>query len=124
MTANPYMRLPGAALWKNAAGAADADVLPDLWSPRFPITRTTRILTAGSCFAQHISRALVKSGFTWVDSEPAPATVDPAEATADGYGVFSFRTGNIYTPALLKQWIEMALGRSAPPDEVFVADGR
>jgi hypothetical protein len=66
-------------------------------------------LTAGSCFAQHISRALVKSGFTWIDSEPAPATVDPAEATADGYGVFSFRTGNIYTPALLKQWIEMAL---------------
>ncbi|MDC0689565.1 hypothetical protein POF53_18360 [Mitsuaria sp. RG] len=31
---------------------------------------------------------------------------------AQQYGVFSFRTGNLYTPAMLRQWLVWALGCS------------
>lgn len=40
------------------------------------------------------------------------------------YGVFSFRTGNIYTAAALKQWVFWALGKEASPEEVWEKDGR
>ncbi|MCP8633080.1 hypothetical protein PUR31_03630 [Pseudomonas mosselii] len=31
---------------------------------------------------------------------------------AQQYGVFSFRTGNLYTPTMLRQWLVWALGCS------------
>ncbi len=36
---------------------------------------TTRIATAGSCFAQHVGRALRGAGFTVLDAEKAPSNV-------------------------------------------------
>ncbi|MCW2305819.1 hypothetical protein M2319_000135 [Rhodobium gokarnense] len=47
-----------------------------------------------------------------------------ASADAFNYGIFSFRTGNIYTTALLRQWVSWALKREAPPDEFWEKDGR
>ena len=40
------------------------------------------------------------------------------------YGVFSARTGNIYTVSLLKQWTEWALGVKTPPQIYWLKDGR
>lgn len=119
---NPYATLPANAFWRSAVSERRGG-FEDLWRARFPIDKATRIVTAGSCFAQHISRALRQSGYTWVDSEPAPWPLGPQDAERFGYGVFSFRTGNIYTTALLRQWIEWALGRAAPADEVWQGDG-
>lgn len=121
---HPYSDLPPAAFWKTGVAAAAGRPFADLWRPRFPIDSGTRFATAGSCFAQHISRWLRAHGYPWVDSEPAPAGLDAAEIEAGGWGVFSFRTANLYTVAQLAQWISWALGDTVPPDDVWEEDGR
>ncbi|WP_374568281.1 GSCFA domain-containing protein [Ideonella sp.] len=121
---HPYSDLPAKAFWKAAVADRADRPFEALWSPRFDIHAGTRFATAGSCFAQHISRWLRSHGYAWVDSEPAPAGLSAADAEAGGWGVFSFRTANIYTVALLEQWVSWALGDAVPPDEVWEDDGR
>ncbi|EJN02715.1 GSCFA family protein [Herbaspirillum sp. YR522] len=125
---NPYTSLPGHKFWRNAvADLRSSGRLHHLWRPRFSLTRDDPVITVGSCFAQHISRYLIVNGFSWVDSEPAPASLGEDEREKLGYGVFSFRTGNIYTPALLEQWIDLALGGGKQAGEgadCFSADGK
>lgn len=43
---------------------------------------------------------------------------------AAGHGVFSFRTGNIYSAALLRQWVFWALGLADPPATVWAEADR
>lgn len=95
-----------------------------LWKAPFRISPKTRIATYGSCFAQHFSKALVARGHTWLDAEPAPAGVAEDAARHFNYGVFSSRTGNIYTTSLLRQWVEWATGKSVPPMIHWEKDGR
>ncbi|MEK8033178.1 GSCFA domain-containing protein [Ideonella sp. DXS29W] len=123
--AHPYRQLPSKAYWKSAvADRAPEQPFEGLWAPRFPISATTRFSTSGSCFAQRISRWLRANGYSWVDTEPAPPGLTPEQVEAGGWGVFSFRTANIYTVAQLEQWISWALGDAVPPDEVWENDGR
>lgn len=109
---NPYQELNEEKFWRS--GVVDAlisnDEIKNFWIPKFIIDKETRFLTTGSCFAQHISKWLVENGFKWIDSEPAPEHASKQEIKDAGYGVFSFRTGNIYTAALLRQWIAQATG--------------
>jgi len=105
MTDHPYARLPPKAFWRTAVATGAPLSLDGLWTPKFDISATDRIITAGSCFAQHISRALQAAGYAWFNAEPGP--VDLPDPARFNYGVFSFRTGNIYTAALLRQWLEM-----------------
>lgn len=122
---HPYSDLPAKAFWKTAvADRADPQPFAGLWTPRFDIQASTRFATAGSCFAQHISRWLRSHGYSWVDTEPSPAGLSDAEIEAGGWGVFSFRTANIYTVAQLQQWVSWALGDATPPDEVWEDGGR
>lgn len=121
---HPYADLPESRYWKTAVAQVDPLAIRLDWEPKFAIDRGTRIATAGSCFAQHIGRALVAGGFRWVDSEPAPADLAPERRAEHGYGIFSFRTGNIYTASLLRQWVRWSLRVDVPDDEVFVEDGR
>jgi hypothetical protein len=48
----------------------------------------------------------------------------PDLASRFGYGVFSARTGNIYTTSLLLQWTKWALGHSNAPEIAWEKDGR
>jgi hypothetical protein len=121
--ANPYDTFPPPAFWRPAVGARNPLEISDLWSARLPISRADRFVTAGSCFAQHISRALAHNGFDWIDAEPGLLGQEALNRKF-GYGVFSFRTGNIYTAALLRQWVEWALGVRPQPDESWSAQGR
>ena len=120
---NPYQHLPARNFWKSAISDTGAGAYAGIWNPKFAITRASRIATAGSCFAQHISQRLKTAGYAWVDSEPEPRLIAHL-APAYGYGVFSFRTSNIYTSSLLRQWVEAALGIALLPDEVWEKDGR
>lgn len=95
-----------------------------LWEAPFPIHEETRIATYGSCFAQHFSRALLSRGYVWLNTEPAPAGVTEAAARDFNYGIFSSRTGNIYTTSLFRQWVEWALEITPVPTEYWVKDGR
>lgn len=47
-----------------------------------------------------------------------------ATARRFGYGVFSCRTGNIYSAALLRQWLEWAFGHQEAEAEIWHQDGR
>ena len=126
MSKNPYQDLGSERYWRSgvAEHASTQQGYPHLWQAKFPITPTSKIITIGSCFAQHISKWIQGNGFTWLDSEPGPADRSTQENEQDGYGIFSFRVGNIYTPALLKQWVLQALGKSPSLNEVFFQDGR
>lgn len=121
---NPYSTQPAKAFWRSAVGEKDALEIDQLWTPKFPIRPTDVAITAGSCFAQHISRALQENGFGWLDGEPAPPILSPESAKRYNYGVFSFRTGNIYTTKLLHQWLRWALTDEEPDPEVWEKDGR
>lgn len=104
--ASPYEGLPPRAYWRSGV-AERAPLDPgDLYRPRFPVTRATRIATAGSCFAQHVGRALRGAGFAVLDAEPRPPHVAEAAAAVHGYGLFSGRYGNIYTARQLAQLFE------------------
>lgn len=124
MNSHPYKNLPQISFWKTAIADIEPTNIEQLWKPRFSITRESKIITVGSCFAQHISRALKQNGFDWIDSELAPASLPEAERPSHGYGIFSFRTGNIYTAALLKQWARWATGAREASTETFHENGR
>ena len=124
MSQNPYQSLEAKAFWSPAVAKRNMFDISDLWVAPFPITQSTKITTYGSCFAQHFSRALVARGFRWIDAEPAPRGLSNDSNKTFNYGVFSARTGNIYTTSLLKQWTEWALGHKSPPDLFWEKDGR
>lgn len=122
---NPYSSLPPSAFWRS--GVADAGIfgLADLWRARWKLPADACFATYGSCFAQHISRALVARKIGWVDAEPAPGRTPPEIAAAFNYGVFSARTGNIYTAAQLLALVGMAAGELDPAAaEIWEEDGR
>lgn len=125
MTASsPYSDLPDRAFWGRAV-APRAPLDPgDLFRPTFPISRDMTFVTAGSCFAQHVGRALKDSGFNVFDAEPVPAFITPAIAQSFGYGLYSARYGNIYTTRQLMQMVDEMDGTFAPADPVWEKDGR
>lgn len=122
--ANPYVGLPADAYWKTGVAELNPLQIHGLWKPKFRVDPTGPIVTAGSCFAQHIGRALSARGYPWFDAEPAPGWLSPEEAREFNYGIFSFRTGNIYTARTLLQWLRLAFGEMAEPEEWWEKDGR
>jgi GSCFA family len=121
---HPYETLPDDRFWRTAVAERDALEIGGLWKPKHAMNRKTRIVTAGSCFAQHFAKALVARGYRWLDFEPGPGGLTPDQKKDYHYGTFSFRTGNIYTPRMLLQWLTWALTDTSPPDEVWERDGR
>jgi hypothetical protein len=123
-SSHPYRGLPDHQFWQKAV----ADVEPKAFDPvvnaRTRIETGTKIATAGSCFAQHIARALQHSGFTYYVAE-AGETLSAEEAKARQYGVFSARYGNVYTAAQMLQLFDRANGDFTPMDDVWRRpDGR
>ena len=73
-----------------------------------------RIATAGSCFAQHVGRALRTAGCAVIDTEPLPPAVPDEIAHRFGYRLFSARYGNVYTARQLAQLLAEAHGEITP----------
>ena len=121
---HPYQYLDEKSFWASAVAKRNMFDIDGLWDPKFPISKRHSIATFGSCFAQHIGRAFASRGFRWFISEPAPVGLSEANAKHFNYGVFSARTGNIYTVSLLSQWVSWASGRKVPPSEVWEKGGR
>ncbi len=119
MTTNPYSNAPAYRVWPRAVGApAQADVDPML-PPLFAIAPTDRIVTAGSCFAQHIGRHLAARGFTHLITEPAHPILDEDTARAFNYGIYAARYGNIYTARQLLQLFRRAHGQFTPAEDCW-----
>lgn len=121
---NPYETLPPEAFWRVAVGEKPMLEIGPLWTPKFAIGKQAPIATLGSCFAQHISRAMVANGYTWLNAEPAPPRLPHDLKQRFQYDIFSARVGNIYTVASLRQWVRWAFGLATPSREVWVEDGR
>lgn len=121
---NPYQQQASRAFWRTGIAERNFLNIDEVWRPAFDIVPQDKVATAGSCFAQHIGRALTNAGFGWTDFEPAPPMMALADAKAFNFGVFSFRTGNIYTTPQLSQWINWSLDQSQQSQEVWEKDGR
>lgn len=121
---HPYETLDPRYFWSSAVARRNMFDIEGLWDPKFRIGPRMKVSTFGSCFAQHIGKALKARGFNWFIAEPAPAGLSPEGAKTFNYGVFSARTGNIYTVSLLKQWVEWATGDATAPAETWETNGR
>ncbi len=106
----PYSDLPPRAFWRTGVAEAGVFGLSSLWQSAWELPADARFATFGSCFAQHISRALRARGIAWIDGEPAPAGTPPDLARRFNYGIFSARTANIYTAAQLRLLLALAVG--------------
>ncbi len=117
---NPYHGRPDHAFWKRSvAELSEQDIDPVVDAP-FKIGPADAIATAGSCFAQHISRTLAARGYRYLVTEPAP----PDDPDPQSYGVFPARFGNIYSVRQLLQTFDRAYGLFRPLDSVWTrSDG-
>lgn len=125
---HPYQHLPPEAFWRTAISDNHVNDISDLWSPKFVIRPGHKIVTAGSCFAQHFAAALRANKYRWLDAEPGPRNASKLATDAVhrkyNYGIFSFRTGNIYTPNMLLQWVKWAYGLDEVYERYWEDDGR
>jgi hypothetical protein len=121
--ANPYVNIPRRAFWRTGMAAAHGAAPAELYQPKWSITRADRIATAGSCFAQHISRILRTRQFNVLDMEPAPPQMPSESHAVFGYGLYSARYGNIYSARQLRQLAEEAFGLRSN-DAVWEREGR
>lgn len=103
----PYSDLPPSAFWKLCREDAEFRI-EEIHLPKARIAPGEKVVTAGSCFAQNISRYLERSTLTLAQAEPAPKGMAEAVARRFGYGLYSARYGNIYTARQLRQLIEDA----------------
>ncbi|MFN2258311.1 MAG: GSCFA domain-containing protein [Parasphingopyxis sp.] len=118
MMTSPYEGAPNSAFWRTAV-ADRPDAIGDLYRPKFAVDKTASVATAGSCFAQHVGRALRVLGVKVIDSEPLAARFGDAVALRYGYRMYSARYGNIYTTRQLAQLLEEASGLFRPADPVW-----
>src|SRR5580693_9416408 len=111
----PYSGLPAHHFWKGAVSDRPAQDVDPVVSVPFLLSRTTRVATAGSCFAQNISTTLQRHGFNYYIAETT-GDMPPEEARKHNYGVFSARFGNLYTARQLLQLTERAYGGFVPAE--------
>ena len=95
-----------------------------IFKEKIDILEDTRIATAGSCFAQHISRHLKKNGYNVLDFEPAPPGLQNDMHQKYGFSMYSARYGNIYTVRQLLQLTLEAAGTSTPTNYIWEKNGR
>ncbi len=114
----PYCDFPAKAFWRSGTLPDDDGTIAGLYMPKFAIDADTGIATAGSCFAQHIGAALRRADCMIVDTEPPLRRMPETVARHYGYGIYSARYGNIYTP---RQLVELLQEVQAPdPDPQLV----
>ncbi|QNM83464.1 GSCFA domain-containing protein [Sphingomonas sabuli] len=121
---SPYSDLSPRQFWRSGVAEADGLVAPELYRKKFEIAQDMPVMTAGSCFAQHIGRNMRKNGYKVLDVERPPPGMLPDDAAKFGFGIYSGRYGNIYTSSQLLQLLREAFGLIEPHDPVWERDGR
>lgn len=106
---HPYRDRPETAFWKKAVAEAPAEAFDPLLDLPFRIAPGDRVATAGSCFAQHLSKALIAEGINFLKTEAAPAE------DAGALPSFSARYGNVYTTRQVRQLFQRAYGMVETP---------
>lgn len=113
---NPYLSLPETNFWKKSVSQVRCEDLDPVVEMPWKIDKNQVIATAGSCFAQHISKKLIDEGFCWMDAEKPPKDLSLKNFEELNYGVFSARYGNVYTSKQLVDLIKRAVSQDATED--------
>lgn len=124
MAKNPYADLPRSAFWKTGVAKENPNAIEGIYKKKFKIPTKSKIATAGSCFAQHISRHLKKNGYNILDIEPPPPSLPKNLHQKFGFSMYSARYGNIYTVRQLMQLAQEAAGEWAPQNYIWERDGK
>ena len=125
MNDHPYRNLPDYRLWRKAIADVPASEVDPFVSAPYRIGMSDRIVTAGSCFAQHVARYLRNAGLNFLVTETAHPITPPELGEQYGYGLFSARYGNIYTARQLLQLFQRVYGQFIPKEDYWrEADGR
>jgi hypothetical protein len=119
MADHPYKSAPEHTSWRRALGNVQPGEVDPVVKLNVQIGRTTKVATAGSCFAQHIARHLRKSGYNYYVTEPGHPILPEKVRQANNYGLFSARYGNIYTARQLLQLFQRAYGLLHPIEDVW-----
>lgn len=120
MVRHPYEAAPDHQIWRREPGISDHRLFDPVVHPKFRISLDDAVVTAGSCFAQHVARHLVKQGFNFLVTETPSSVIDSDTALANHYGLFSARYGNIYTARQLRQLLDRAYGRFTPETSAWM----
>ena len=113
---NPYVSRPEYAFWRRSILKKTYHDTQLVTNIPFKLSNADRIASVGSCFAQHISRMLVREGFNYYVTESGPET---SGACDEGYGIYPARFGNIYSVRQLLQLFERAYGLFSPRDSAW-----
>lgn len=121
---HPYSELPDQNFWRRFVPTQPWRDLALASPPKFRIQRSDAISTAGSCFAQHISRYLREAGVPTLKAEaPHPLAVELKGETAS-FQSFAARYGNIYTVRQCLELFKQALGIIPIIHDYAEQDGR
>ncbi|MBL7240767.1 GSCFA domain-containing protein [Komagataeibacter rhaeticus] len=121
---NPYANLKDYQFWRRSISRVPAHQVDPVTNTRFKIAKTSKVVTAGSCFAQHISRKISDIGFNYYVPEDGADLPEDTRRKRQ-FGVFSARYGNIYTAAQLNQLFdEVYAGRNSAENAWMRPDGR
>jgi hypothetical protein len=124
MASNPYKDLPASAFWKTGVAQENPYLIEGIYKKKFELSGDTRIATAGSCFAQHITRRLKVNGYNVIDVEPPPPGLSDNLHQKYGFSMYSARYGNIYTVRQLLQLAQEVAGIRVPDDYVWEKNGK
>lgn len=121
---NPYRGIPDHQMWRRAVSRVEPHRIDPAVAPKFQVTLDMKVATAGSCFAQHISRRISALGFNYFVPENG-AGLDEGARQERQFGVFSARFGNLYTVHQLEQLFAEAFeGRTHAESAWQRPDGR
>lgn len=122
---HPYAGCPDYQFWRKEPGLADMALFDPVGTPSFRITEDDKVVTAGSCFAQHVARYLANAGFNFLVTEQPHSILTNDIAQHLNYGLFTARYGNVYSTRQLRQLLERSYGRFEPIDSAWQRpDGR
>lgn len=118
-SSSPYAGLANRQFWRAGVSESSPIVPLNYYTKKFDINPNDAVATAGSCFAQHISREMRARGFSVLDAEPAPSSLPTKDRGKFGYELYSARYGNIYTVRQLLQLVQEAVGLVENPEPVW-----
>lgn len=121
---NPYSTLPATNFWRRSVSNVERSCVDPITTTKFQISATDRVMTAGSCFAQHISKTLSTFGFNYMVTED-DNTLGDSERRRRQFGVYTARYGNIYTARQLLQLFNECYSDLHPAEQAWQRrDGR
>lgn len=114
-----YSRQPDYCFWRRSLDIPDIGHYDPVVIFPFKVSRSEKVATAGSCFAQHISDHLKKANFNYLVTENGHSSISALTRHHLQYGTYSARYGNIYTARQLVQLFLRAFGELIPEQECW-----